>query len=683
MNIFKEKIISLTQSVISKATDTEVSAEDAERLIKLPPDASYGDYSVASFYFGKFGFKGKPEESAAVFLRYALDDFEPVSDYFYKIETKGPYVNFFVKKDKFVSEVIGEVLKNEAGYGKKDIQKWKTGKSKKVVIDFSSPNIAKPFGVGHLRSTVIGMSLSNIYEFCGFDVTRINYLGDFGTQFGMLVTAICRYWDDMDFSGFNEKPVKILYDLYVKIHKDAEKDGSIETAARENFRELERGLNDLVAGESFGNSLEDMISHYRNTSNPIDKESVLNALFALKNEIDRDNGGRAKLSLKDKPVYCESGYRGKSILWEKLRELSVEEFKKVYAMMGIDFDYYEGEAESGIFSSDLVKILLEAGLAEESEGAVIVPLKGMKTPALVAKSDGTSIYLSRDVVTAILRMAKFDFDKIIYVVGSEQSLHFNQLISLFALLAENSDKFDKYSGFRDIVKKISGKIAHVKFGRIIGMSTRKGNLVFLEDYIGEAKAKAAEKLSERPSGKGEDDETALKIGLGAVIFNDLKTRRNMDVNFNWDAVLSFEGQTGPYAQYTVSRINSLIDRLKKETVLSNNIPEGGNGPGSDKFEGSFSGINEDDEDFMEIYGIIKQVSLFGDALKNALNQDEPSVITSYVLELASLFNKYYQNYRLIGKGSGYIMYRINFLTAVVNVLTSALKLICIPVLARM
>jgi Arginyl-tRNA synthetase len=410
------------------------------------------------------------------------------------------------------------------------------------------------------------------------------------------------------------------------------------------------------------------------------------------------------------PAYCDRlcGYEnsngeGELILWKLFRELSINEFKRIYSILGISFDVYEGESLSAEFAGEIVKILSESGLASESEGAVIVPLEDIKIPALIAKSDGTSLYFSRDIVTAILRMAKFRYDKMIYVVGSEQSLHFNQLISAFALLKKESGRFEKYPPLQKYIAGIGGRLVHVKFGRIIGMSTRKGNLVFLEDYINEAKAKAMEKLSERTNVSGMDaeiglsqelkEEAALKIGLGAVIFNDLKTRRNMDVNFNWDNVLSFEGQTGPYLQYTASRINSLISRLTKGG--GNGASPAENGTNDTAFN-AFAGIkeagtpsdntfsvSEKDNDFNEIYLIAKQISIFKDSIETALNLNEPSIISSYILELASLFNKYYQNYRLIGRDYEYIKPRLYLLAAIKIVLINALKLLCVPILEKM
>ncbi len=658
MDIFKESLVSFIKTAIKEKKNIDITNEESEKLIKNPPDVSFGDYSLAAYYMARYGFKGKPEEIAEEIFNIFMPNLARIENLFDKIEIKGAYVNFFVNKARFASFVVRDVAGSGGDYGKGSPEK-----PLRVIIDFSSPNIAKPFGVGHLRSTVIGMSLSNIYKFCGHNVIKINYLGDFGTQFGKLITAFCRY-DDIDFNEFEVNPVKSLYNLYVRIHKEAEEDPSIDDVARDNFKELEEGL---VRGNAGG--LEDRLGS-------IDGGQTESAIETALDMGAMDNKGKQLRITKElKSRFCDSGPDGKISLWKFFRNLSKKEFEGIYEKIDIKFDYYEGEAESAVFSNDIKEILLKSGIAEESEGAVIINIKGGKTPALIAKSDGTSLYFSRDIVTAIFRMAKYNFDKMIYVVGSEQSLHFNQLCGVFDIIKENLNKISEKDNtrFKRYASLISGRLVHVKFGRIIGMSTRKGNLVFLEDYIKEASLKAKEKLLlDNRITEADKDGTSLKVGIGAVIFNDLKTRRTTDVNFNWDNVLSFEGQTGPYLQYTVSRINSLVSKLG---VLDS---EGGSA--SDTADFLFS---NKDADFSDIFLITKQISGFRDAVDSAMELNEPSVLSSYALELASLFNRYYQNYRLIGNDSDYIKPRILMLSAVRTVLTRILNLLCVPVLERM
>lgn len=667
MDIFKKKLVLFIKDAIKKKKNIDISDEESEKLIKNPPDVSFGDYSVAAYYLPSIGFKGKPEDIAEEIFNFFKQSFADIEEFFDKIEIKGAYVNFFVNKEKFASFAVRGVADFGGDYGRGAPEK-----PLKVVIDFSSPNIAKPFGVGHLRSTVIGMSLSKIYEFCGHKVIKINYLGDFGTQFGKLITAFCRY-GDIDFSEFEKDPVKVLYGLYVRIHKDEQTDTTVEEEAKSRFKMLE----DFISVNK--RSFEEYLGGATNCENNTDGNNINNININIEN---------MKLSAENKNFFCGTP-EGQYNLWKLFRKLSIDEFKRIYESIGIEFDIYEGEADSAEFSKDIKEILLESGIAEISEGAVIVNVKGVKSPALIAKSDGTSLYLSRDVVTAVSRMAKYNFDKMIYVVGSEQALHFSQLFGIFGKLKENIQKIKDRPNFKNYASTICGRLVHVKFGRIIGMSTRKGNLVFLEDYIEEARIKAQEKLEERlevlgdsfysgaiskkelsESEKEQIYSTSLKVGIGAVIFNDLKNRRTTDVNFNWDNVLSFEGQTGPYLQYTVSRINSLVSKL-------------GSPVQEQKDKNKDVAFSKNDADFNDIFLIAKQIAFFGDVLNEAMEQNEPSVLSSYALELASLFNKYYQNYRLIGNAEDYIKSRFFMLSAVRTVLIRVLNLLCIPILERM
>ena len=698
MDIFKKKLVSFIKSVIKEKKNVDISDEESEKLIKNPPDVSFGDYSLAAYYLPRYGFKGKPEDTAEEIFNFFEPDFAYIEELFDKIEIKGAYVNFFVNKEKFSSFVVRDVTDSGGDYGRGAPEK-----PLKVIIDFSSPNIAKPFGVGHLRSTVIGMSLSKIYDFCGHNAIKINYLGDFGTQFGKLITAFCRY-GDIDFSEFEKDPVKILYGLYVRIHKDEQADATVEEEAKKRFKTLE----DFISLNK--RSFEEYLGGVNSVVNNINGKNIENG--SVGEADDAYVLGNMKLSGENKNFFCGTP-EGQYNLWKLFRKLSIDEFKRIYESIGIEFDAYEGEAYSAEFSKDIKEILLESGIAEISEGAVIVNVKGVKAPALIAKSDGTSLYLSRDIVTAVSRMAKYNFDKMIYVVGSEQALHFSQLFGIFGKLKENIQKIEDNPNFKNYASIIDGRLVHVKFGRIIGMSTRKGNLVFLEDYIEEARLKAQEKLEERlkilednlsaeindaakkltegmegikaakenvekqslihERTESENKQiylTSLKVGIGAVIFNDLKTRRTTDVNFNWDNVLSFEGQTGPYLQYTVSRINSLLKRLSGNEKDLKNAAQ------------SFS-FSKSDTDFDDIFLIAKQIYGFKTALHSAVEQNEPSVLSSFALDLASHFNKYYQNYRLIGNAQEYIEPRFFMLSAVRTVLIRILNLLCVPVLERM
>ncbi|MHB8291555.1 MAG: arginine--tRNA ligase domain-containing protein [bacterium] len=803
-NIFKSNlvfliyIIIINKELIETETDKnnidfniksdldKINILEIEKLIKLPPDASYGDYCIPSYYLKQNGFKGSPEDIANKIVNfihsYIINPsynanelknndlrnlFKSFTQYFNSVSTKGAYINFYFNRQKFANCIIAEILTKKNNYGRNY-----SGKNKTVVIDFSSPNIAKPFGVGHLRSTVIGMSLARIYDFCGYKTIKINYLGDFGTQFGKLITAFCRFKDeDIDIKNNNTKntlnlnsnlaefkndPIKFLYKLYVKFHSEAETNPELDNEARLRFQKLEKSIIEIddIAELLNDTSEEDNNIHINGNIYDFCAEIIKDTQDNNKdNGIINTKSNNAELNIiNNNKKFNNTEYRniesndkiGKEIpgelyLWKLFRKLSIQEFKRIYNTINVSFDFYEGESQSSKLAVNLVNVLLKADIAEKSMDAVIIPME--KTPALIAKSDGTTLYLSRDIATAVLRFEKFKFDKMLYVVGSEQALHFSQLFNIFKILKEkenenerklieseelnmsensgedksninhinkeiNKEINDKQNNninlnknlnkkidislFFKYASEIAGKLHHIKFGRIIGMSTRKGNLVFLEDYINEAKEKAQLKLSEdakfkynkqhpdglnntacddvndnkltekkiknidntdnsdnKTDGKNlininindadnkafdiDTDEIALKVGIGAVIFNDLKTRRSIDINFNWDKVLSFEGQTGPYLQYSVARINSLIEKLAKEYLFNIKIENIYNPEiftDIDIEKKDFCTMQDDD--FELIFSIVKHLSLFEDIVKDAVSHDEPSIVGTYL-----------------------------------------------------
>jgi arginyl-tRNA synthetase len=725
-----------------------INAAEIEKLIKLPPDASYGDYCVPAYYLKQNGFKGDPEVIANKIVDFIYsyiinmpdnnaddnaaeshkitnnnDILKNFKQYFVSASAKGAYINFYVNKQKFVNYIITEILAEKNNYGKNYL-----GKGKTVIIDFSSPNIAKPFGVGHLRSTVIGMSLARIYDFCGYKTVKINYLGDFGTQFGKLITAFCRFKNaNFDLTEFKNDPIKFLYKLYVKFHSESENNPELDDEARLRFKKLEQsiiGMDDI--SELFDDTADDLDNYDNNIDGNV--YSFCDDNFRKYSAEARKSGDAKEYKEKEYKEYKECRDKdkdedrdrdktagqeisGELYLWKLFRKLSIREFKRIYNIINVSFDFYEGESQASKIAVNLVDILLETKIAERSMDAVIIPMG--KTPALIAKSDGTTLYLSRDIATALLRFKKFKFDKMLYVVGSEQSLHFSQLFNIFKILKENEIKFEKQDLFFRYAPEISGRLHHIKFGRIIGMSTRKGNLVFLEDYINEAKEKALLKLKTdkqymsnlSAADKSENstfiassdvsvsadagaytDDIALKVGVGAVIFNDLKTRRNVDVNFNWDNVLSFEGQTGPYLQYSVARINSLIEKLNHEYSFKIKIEnlytsETFSNIIADADKKDFCSIS--DYDFELVFQIVKHLSLFEDTIKDAASHDEPSVISTYLLDTAALFNSYYQNYKLMNLKSDFVYNRIMLLISVKIILESGLTLLSVPILKKM
>lgn len=518
---FKNEIINL----ISKEIEG-VEKESLIPLIEVPPSPEMGDYAFPTFSFAK-AFRKAPNMIAGELAERIQND------YFEKIEAKGPYLNFFIDKKLMSKVVIDEFKEKGSDFGRSDY-----GEKKNVIVEFSSPNIAKAFHIGHLRSTVIGNSIKNIYDFLGFNTIAINHLGDYGTQFGMLITAYKKWGDE---KAVEADPIPELLKLYVRINQEAEEDESLLEESREWFRKLEEE----------------------------DEEAVE--------------------------------------LWTFFREVSLLEFNRVYKMLGIEFDSFAGEA----FYSDKMDIIIDEledkNLLTESNNAQIVDLEeyGM-TPMLVKKSDGSTLYATRDLAAARYRWDTYNFYKNIYVVGSQQILHFRQLFKVLELIGEDWAK--------DCV--------HIPFGMVSlpegTMSTRRGNVVYLEDVLLTAIDKTREIIKDRDI---EDKEgLASDIGVGAVVFQELFNDRNKDYVFDWDKLLSFEGETGPYVQYTHARICSLLkkgefnnDVTIDETLLT----------GNEEFE------------------ILKSIYNFSEVVMDAGEKYQPFFITRHIVGLAQSFNKYY------------------------------------------
>ena len=499
-----------------------------------------GDLSFPCFELAKL--KKKNPAHIAVELSEELD---LSGTLFERAESKGPYLNFFLRLDRFAGKVLRAVLEQGDQFGAS-----REGAGKKVLIDYSSPNIAKPFHIGHLRSTIIGASLCRIFKFIGYEVIGVNHLGDWGTQFGMVMAA----WDESGSEELLEKdPIAYLLQLYINYNKRAEADGAARDKAREWFKRLEDG----------------------------DQRAVE--------------------------------------LWERFRNLSLEAFKKVYARLGIDFDFYWGES----FYNDKMEIALEKLkakklLEEGRDGATVVNLGKDMPPALIRKSDGATLYITRDLAAAIYRVENFHPEEMLYVVGRPQELHFQQLFLLLKMLG-----FDWWNNLK-----------HIKFGHIQGLSTRRGEIIFLEQVLDEARERASEKIEDNiKAGKlseGVDREAlAEQVGISAVLVNDFKNHRERDMVFDWDQALNFEGETGPYLQYTHARICGILRKAGKK-------PEAG---------GDFKLLSEP-----ETKEVVKKLSQFPGAVREARRQYEPFIICSYLFELTTVFNQFYNKFRVLGSG---------------------------------
>ena len=502
-------------------------------LLEQPKSSDLGDIAFPAFSLAKV--ERKAPQAIAADIVEKID-----TTHFDKVVATGPYVNFFLNKAEISGQVIKEVVKEGAGYGQQN-----EGKGENVTIDLSSPNIAKPFSVGHLRSTVIGDALSNIFRKMGYNTIKINHLGDWGKQFGLLMVAY-KKWGSKE--AVEANPIDELLQLYVRINAEIENDPALDDEGRLWFKKLEDG--DPEATE----------------------------------------------------------------LWQWFRDESLVEFNRIYELLGVEFDSLNGEAFYNDKMDEGIKILEEKGLLEESKGASIVNLDDVNLPpAMIKKSDGATLYITRDIATAMYRARTYNFVKSIYVVGQEQSNHFRQLKAVL-----------KKMGF-----DWSDDMTHVDFGLVTKnrqkLSTRKGNIILLEPTLQEAISRAKSQIEDKNPELENKEAVAHAVGVGAVKFYDLKTDRRNGYDFDLEAMVSFEGETGPYIQYAYARIQSI---LRKADFT----------PDAD----ADYRLND-----AESWEIIKLLQDFGRVVKRAADNYEPSLIAKYAISLAQAFNKYYAHTRIL------------------------------------
>lgn len=532
-------------------------------LLEIPPRPEMGDYTLPCFTF-KEQFKKPPVEIAK-----DLEGAAPAGGLITDIKAHGPYLNFSVDTGRLARWVLEGVYTGKDSYGHQS-----QGAGRTVVIDYSSPNIAKHLGVHHLRSAVIGNALYLMHEALGYRVIGINHLGDWGTQFGQLITAF-RHWGSEQ--ALQEDPIGALNGLYVRFHAEAEKDPSLEDQARAAFKALEQGDPDTRR------------------------------------------------------------------LWEHFREVSLTEFNKVYGALGIKFDHYTGESFYNEMLDETVDGLKAAGLATISEEALVVDLEEYNMPpCLLKKRDEASLYATRDICAAEYRHKEYGFSRMLYVVGSEQKLHFRQLFKVLELMGKGWVK--------DCVHVDFGLI-RFKHGR---MSTREGKIILLEKVLSEAVTRATAIIEEKNPALKDKDRVARQVGIGAVIFADLSTRRTKDVLFDWDVVLNFEGETGPYIQYTHARLCSVMRKYGKPV-------------GTDVDCGL---LKEKDE-----YLLIRKLEQFPKVIEGAARSCEPVILCNYLLELCGTFNRYYNHHRILGQEEALTGARILLSDSVRQVLRNGLELI--------
>ena len=551
--------------------------EEIRNMIEIPADSKMGDYAFPCFKLAKILRKAPPLIAKGIAEAIADD---PV---FEKVEQVNAYVNMFIAKEGFAKDVITEVIEDGDDFGKSDV-----GKNRPVVVEYSSPNIAKPFHIGHIRSTVIGASIAKIYDYLGFKVIRINHLGDYGTQFGKMIVAY-RHWGNKE--DVIKEPIKTLLGYYTKFHEEAEKDPSLEDEARATFTKLENGA----------------------------------------------------------PEETE--------IWQWFRDESLKEFSRVYDMLGIKYDSYAGESFYSDKMPRFVKELEEKGLMEEDDGAMLVRLDDYGlTPALIQKSDGSTLYITRDIAAAVYRKETYDFYKNIYVVASQQNLHFQQWIQILELMG--------YEWARDCV--------HVPFGLVSladgTMSTREGRVVFLEDVLNGAVDKTREIIKEKnPDASPEMvEEVAHAVGIGAVVFNELSNYRIKDYVFSWEHVLNFEGETGPYVQYTYARSCSILRNAGEEVVAK-----------------AREGFDPQYLTSESAHALTSLLYRFPDVILEAGEKYEPSIVTRHLVDIAQAFNKFYHDEHILVDNEDEKVAKVAMVMAAGTAIKNGLDILCMKAPEKM
>lgn len=558
---FKKKIA----EEISKTVNIE--KEEIETYIEKPIDNKNGDYAFPCFRLAKELKKAPPIIANEIKEKIELDT-SIIED----VQVVGGYLNFYINKETITKEVLKEISKTEK-YGKTNI-----GNGKNIVVDYSSPNIAKPFHIGHLRSTVIGGALYNIYKYLGYNVTGVNHLGDYGTQFGKLIEGYKLWGNEYD---IDKDPINELTKIYVRINQACKEDENILNACRDNFKKLEDG-----------------------------------------------------------DPYCVE-------LWQKFKNLSLKEFQRVYDLLGSKFDSWNGESFYSDKMPEVIEKLEKSGKLVESQGAKIIDLEdeGINTPCIIEKSNGSTTYATRDLAAILYRARTYDFDKVLYLTSYEQALHFKQVFTVAKYL--------------DLDEKYLKGLIHVPFGMVQlptgKMSTREGNIIKLEELLNEA-IERAEKIIEEKNPELEDKkETAKKVGVGAVIFNDLSNSRVKDEIFEWDKILNFQGETGPYIQYTYVRTKSVLEKAEK-------LPE-------------LKDIKLDVLNDIYSQTIIKLIYNFQDILVQVTRKEEPSILSRYLIDLAKAFSSFYNENKIIVEDKDIQNARVYLTYAVNQVLKNGVELL--------
>ena len=520
------------------ANATQLDKNEIMTYIEIPPKSDMGDYAFPCFKLAKV-LKKSPVMIATEIREKISPD-----EYIEKIEDKAGYLNFYINNEQLVKEVLSEINTEKENFGKSN-----EGNGKNIVIDYSSPNIAKPFHIGHLRTTLIGSALYKIYKYLGYNTIGVNHLGDYGTQFGKMIEAYKMWGTEYDLT---EDPINKMVDMYVRINNLCKEDEQVLENCRENFRLLENG---------------------------------------------------------DK--YCTD-------LWNQFKDLSLKEFDKIYDVLDVKFDSLNGEAFYADKTDEVIKILEEKGKLTDSEGAKIVDLTdvGIETPCIIQKANGSTIYATRDLAAILYRARTYDFDKCLYVVAYEQNLHFKQIFEVAKYLVD-----EKYAKG---LKHISYGMVQLPTGK---MSTRLGNVVKIEDLINETIEKAKEIITAKNPDLENKDEVAKKVGIAAIIFNTLSTTNTKDQIFDWNTALNFQGETGPYIQYTYVRTKSVLEKVGRVPELS---------------EVDFSQLTDESS-----IKVLKSLYAFQETLEMAAEKNEPAILARYLIEVSQNYSNFYNDNKVL------------------------------------
>lgn len=577
MTDYKFEIADIIEKAILKQNN-ELKIENLKDFIETPPNSEMGDYAFPCFRLAKV-LKKSPQMIATELKNVIEEDLD--NQVIEKIEIAGGYLNFYINKLDLIKEVLQTIEIEKEKYGSTNI-----GQGRNAVIEYSSPNIAKPFHIGHLRSTVIGGALYKLYEFVGYNSVGINYLGDWGLQFGKVMAGINLWKGEYDFSSENE--ISIILKIYVRFNKEEKDNPELTNLAREMFKRLENKEPEVVAQ------------------------------------------------------------------WEHIRKISLENYEKTYKLLNAKFDSYNGEAYYNDKMEPVIEELQNKGLLKDSEGAKVVFLDEYDMPpCIIVTSAGTTIYATRDIAALKDRIETYDFAKMVYVVGNEQELHFRQFFKTLEL-----------AGYGDYIKNCE----HVPFGLVVDktgekIGSRKGNSVTLDGILNEAIEKVKKIIDEKNSGLENRDEIARKVGVGAVIFNDLSNSRIKNEIFDWDTLLNFNGETGPYIQYIYVRTKSVLEKASYAPRL-------------------------EDVDFNVLTDkssvqVIKLLYELRQVILNAVEKNEPSILARFLIDLAQSFSNFYNCNKIIGEEKHVENARLYLTKAVGDVLKNSMALLGIEMPDKM